>query len=287
MQAVKKFFRSGEGYILVAPLLVGCLFFYAIPFVLVLRFSLFLGPTGNTAFVGLENYFRVLGNDMFRLAFGNTLKFLAIGLPLLMALAYLIALLMKQQAGRHRVLKSVFMFPYIMPVVGTVMLVDLMFSEAGGLNNLLSLLQVPAAEWLSGPSAFWIVELLYLWKNTGYAVILLLAGLITISEDQYSAADLDGASTFQKFLYITTPQMWYSVFFAVIFSLINAFKCFREIFLIGGEHPNLNVYMLQHFLNNSFQSLNYAQLSVASVLLLIVVVLFFTIFYTFVRRKEV
>ena len=76
------------------------------------------------------------------------------------------------------------------------------------------------------------------------------------------------------------------MFFAIIFSLINAFKCFREIFLIGGTHPNENIYMLQHFLNNSFENLNYAKLSVASVLLLIVVLIVFAIFYIFVRRKE-
>lgn len=286
MQNLKKFFRQREGYLLIAPLLLGCLFFYAIPFVLVLRFSLFLGAGESSAFVGLENYRRVLGNDMFRLAFGNTFAFLAVGLPLLMGLAYLIALLLKAQAEKHRLLKSVFMLPYIMPVAGTVLLVDLIFTETGGLNRLLSLFGASSTDWLSGPTAFWIVELLYLWKNTGYAVILLLAGLMTISGEQYESASLDGATSFQKFRFITTPQMWYSVFFAVIFSLINAFKCFREIFLIGGEHPNLHVYMLQHFLNNSFQSLNYAKLSVASVLLLAAVLVLFSFFYISISRRE-
>lgn len=287
MQKLKKILCKYEGYLLTAPLLLGCLLFYAVPFVLVLRFSLFLGAGNSSAFVGLENYRRVLGNDMFRLAFGNTLAFLAVGLPLLMVLAYLIALLLKAQAEKHRLLKSVFMLPYIMPVVGTVLLVDLIFTEAGGLNWLLSLFQIPANYWLDRPAAFWIVELLYLWKNTGYAVILLLAGLMTISGEQYESASLDGATAFQKFRFITTPQMWYSVFFAVVFSLINAFKCFREIFLIGGEHPNLHVYMLQHFLNNSFQGLNYAKLSVASVVLLVALLLLFSIFYAFIRKREV
>lgn len=287
MQKLKKILCKYEGYLLTAPLLLGCLLFYAVPFVLVLRFSLFLGAGNSSAFVGLENYRRVLGNDMFRLAFGNTLAFLAVGLPLLMALAYLIALLLKAQAEKHRLLKSVFMLPYIMPVAGTVLLVNLIFEETGGLNWLLSLFHIPAGNWLSGPEAFWVVVLLYLWKNTGYAVILLLAGLVTIPGEQYESAELDGASAFQKFRFITTPQMWYSVFFAVVFSLINAFKCFREIFLIGGEHPNLHVYMLQHFLNNSFQGLNYAKLSVASVVLLAALLLLFSIFYAFIRKREV
>lgn len=278
--------RAWKGYLYIAPLAIGCLVFYLIPFILVLQYSFSGGAGRSLHFTGLDNYKNVLGNDTFRLAFGNTLKFLAVGLPLIMALAYLTALLLKSHAEKNKLLKSVFLFPYIMPVVGTVLLIDLIFGEAGGLNWLLSLFGVPAASWLDRPAAFWIVELLYLWKNMGYAVILLLAGLVTIPEDQYESADLDGASAFQKFRYITTPQMWYSVFFALIFSVINAFKCFREIFLIGGEHPNDNIYMLQHFINNSFENLNYGKLSVSSVLLLLVILVFFGFFYVFVNRKE-
>ena len=117
-------------------------------------------------------------------------------------------------------------------------------------------------------------------------MILLLAGLITIPSDQYESADLDGASSWQKFFFITTPQMWYSVFFALVFSVINGFKCFREIFLIGGQEPGDEIYMLQHFINNSFESLNYANLSVSSILLLTIILIFFGSFYGFVNRKE-
>ncbi len=266
-----------QGWLLVAPLLAGCLLFYAIPFVLVVQDSLSAGGS----FVGLAHYQNIIGNGLFRLAFGNTLRFLAAALPAVMVLAYATALLMRQYASRHKLLKSVFLFPYIMPVVGTVILVELLFAPGGLAARALGL-----PDWLGGPGAFWVMLLLYLWKNTGYSVILLLAGLVTIPEEQYAAAGLDGAGPWQKFFFVTTPQMWYSVFFALIFSLVNAFKCFREIFLIGGTHPHESVYMLQHFLNNSFENLNYAKLSVASVLLLLVVLGMFVIFYGFVRRKE-
>ncbi len=278
--------RAWRGYLYIAPLVLGCLVFYLIPFALVLRYSFSGGAGRSLHFTGLENYERVLGNTTFRLAFGNTLKFLAVGLPLIMALAYLIALLLKNHAERYKFLKSVFLLPYIMPVVGAVLLIDLIFGKRSGLNSLLPLFGLSAADWLSGPAAFWVTELLYLWKNTGYTVILLLAGLVTVPDEQYESAELDGASAFQKFRYITTPQMWYPVFFALIFSVINAFKCFREIFLIGGQHPNNDIYMLQHFINNSFENLNYGKLSVSSVLLLLVILIFFGFFYVFVTRKE-
>ena len=279
--------KQRTGYILIAPLVLGYLLFFAIPFVQVIQFSFLSGVGRNAEFSGLLNYQSVLENESFQRAFGNTLIFLAIGLPVILALSYVIALMMKTHAQKHKLLKSVFLLPYIMPVVGTVLLVDLLFSQTGLLNQLLEALGFAPGEWLAGGTAFVVLILLYLWKNTGYAVILLLAGLVTIPEEQYESADLDGADVWQKFRYITTPQMWYSVFFTTIFSVINGFKCFREIFLIGGVHPSDNLYMLQHFLNNSFENLNYGKLSVASTLLLILILVFFTSFYAFVKRKEV
>ena len=278
--------NARDGLLLTAPLVLGCLIFYAIPFVMVVIHSLSRGAGNSRRFVGLQNYENILRNDLFQLAFGNTLKFLVIALPLILVVAYAIALLLKNQVKKHQTLKSVILLPYIMPVVGTVLTVDLLFTDAGLVNRGLSLLGLPIQDWLNSEYAFWIVVGLYLWKNTGYAVILLLSGLVTIPDDLYESADIDGGSKWQQFWYITVPQMWYSVFFAMVFSLINAFKCFREIFLIGGTRPNDSIYMLQHFINNSFENLNYPKLGVASVLLLIVLAVLFTVSYRWVMKKE-
>lgn len=90
----------------------------------------------------------------------------------------------------------------------------------------------------------------------------------------------------QQFRCITVPQMWYSIFFAAVFSLINAFKCFREILLIDGTHPDDSVYMLQHFINNCFENLNYPKLAVASILLGLTVTAGLFVLYLWVQRKE-
>ena len=278
--------NAREGYLLTFPLLAGCLGFYAIPFLMVVRNSVFHGISYGKKFVGLGNYISMLSNGVFRLALGNTIKFLILALPLIIVIAFAIALMLNEHVKKYQTLKSVLLLPYIMPVVGSVLIVELLFAETGLLNEGLYTLGLPIADWLGSEYAFAIVVLLYLWKNTGYAVILLLSGLLTIPEEQYGAANIDGANSWQQFLHITMPQMWYSVFFATVFSLINAFKCFREIFLIGGTHPNSSIYMLQHFINNAFEKLNYPKLAVASVLLLIVITVFFALFYRFVMRKE-
>ena len=278
--------KSVNGYLLVAPVMIGCLLFYAVPFGMVIWYSLKSSAGRNSSFVGLSNYLSLLDNEMFRRACWNTFRFLIVGLPLILVLSYAIALLLKKHAENYKLLKSVLLFPYIMPIVGTVILIELLFANNGVMNQALYTLGLPIQNWLESPLAFGVIVLLYLWKNTGYSVILLLTGLMTIPEDQYTSAELDGADAFGKFLYITTPQMWHSVFFTLLFSLINAFKCFREIFLIGGKHPNIEVYMLQHFMNNSFENLNYNKLSVASVLLFIAVTVVIGIAYLWVRKKE-
>ena len=278
--------RAWKGYALIAPMLAGFLLFYVVPFGQVMWDSLSQGTGKSQLFVGFYNYQRMFQNKMFLAAFGNTLKFLGLGLPLVLLLAYGLALFLKSRARRSPVLRGVFLLPYVMPVAGTVLLINLLFAERGLVNRLLLALGLPLADWLQSPAAFWVMLLLYLWKSAGYAVVLLLSGLLTIPPEHYQVAQVEGASAVQAFRFVTMPQMWYSLFLALVFSLINAFQCFREMFLVGGEHPHESVYMLQHFLNNSFESLNYQRLSVASVLLFLVIVLGLGLCALWVLRKE-
>lgn len=275
-----------SGYLLIAPVTLGCLLFYGIPFGMVVSYSFKSSPGRMGRFVGLLNYENVLGNELFRLACWNTFCFFLVGLPLNLLIAYGIALLLKGQAQRHEILKSVLLLPYVMPVTGAVLLVEQIFGKNGKLNLLLDAFGLSPSNWLESSWAFVIVLLLYLWKNVGYGVILLLAGLMTIPKEQYAVSELDGAGSWQKFWHITTPQMWNPVFFALLFAMINGFKCFREIFLIGGEHPGKELYMMQHFINNNFENLNYGKLSVASVLLFAAITVVIGFSYAWVQKKE-
>ena len=278
--------RAWKGCLLAAPLLLGFLLFYVGPFAQVVWDSLSQGTGKSQLFVGLENYSQMFQNRMFLLAFGNSLLFLGVGLPAILLLSLALALFFKEQAQRFPLLRTVFLLPYVMPVAGTVLLIDLLFSEQGLLNQLLLALGLPLGDWLQSPAAFWVMLLLYLWKSAGYSVVLLLAGLMAIPPDHYAVAQVEGAGRLQAFRYVTLPQLWYALFIAFVFSLINAFKCFREIFLVGGEHPHQSVYMLQHFINNAFQNLNYQRLSVASVLLFCVIALALGVCWLWVMRKE-
>ena len=278
--------NAREGRLFLAPLMLGGMVFYAVPLMMVLWYSLTSGMGTSRKFVWFLQYEKMWDNDIFRLAFGNTMTFLAIALPLILLISFGIALLLKEYAKHHAWLKSVILMPYIMPVVGTVLLIEQLFASTGLVNQALYTLGLPIEQWLQSEYAFVVVVLLYLWKNTGYSVVLLLSGLTTIPEDLYAVASIDGANKLQQHHHITLPHMWYSFFFATVFSLINAFKCFREIFLIGGTHPHDSIYMLQHFINNSFENMSYPKLAVASILLMVVLVIVFAVLYRLVLRKE-
>lgn len=113
----KKWKKYRNGWLLVAPLMIGCLIFYAVPFLMVLWYSFRSSAGRSGVFVGFSNYLEMLENEMFRLACWNTFRFLLAGLPLILLLSYLIALLLKKQAQKHMFLKSVLLLPYIMPIV--------------------------------------------------------------------------------------------------------------------------------------------------------------------------
>ena len=173
-----------RGSMLVLPLIVGCMIFYFVPFCMILYYSMRSSAGRNGRFVAFKNYVELMGNELFRLAYGNTIRFLVVGLPLILVLSYLIALILKARAEQYKLLKSILLFPYVMPIVGTLLLVELLFANNGTANQVLLAVGLPVQEWLESPLAFVVVLILYLWKNTGYGVILILAGLMTIPEEQ-------------------------------------------------------------------------------------------------------
>lgn len=128
--------KSVTGFLLVLPMMLGFLALYAVPFAMVVANSATQGIASNLRWVGLENIRRLLHNGLFRLAFANTAKFLLVGIPLLLVVAYSIALVVKKYAFQFRAIRSVLLMPYIMPLVGAVVLVDAVFSPAGGLAEL-------------------------------------------------------------------------------------------------------------------------------------------------------
>lgn len=263
--------QQNIGWLFVLPSLCGVLLFYLIPFGDVVRRS-FLQAVGNR-WNGLENYRQVLHNQAFRLAAGNTCRFVLVCLPLLLSLSLGIAVLLQGQI-RQNWFKSAYLVPLAIPAASIVLLWNIVFDRSGMLNGLLQLFHLKGKNWMESDAAFGVLVFSYIWKNLGYDIVLWIAGLQGISRSIYEAARVDGAGAWKCFFYITLPGIRPVAFTIVILSFLNSFKVFREAYLVAGNYPQERIYLLQHVFNNWFGELSVDKMAAGSVLLCTVLVIF-------------
>lgn len=254
---------SWKGLLFVLPSLTGVSLFWLIPSMDVVRRSFFGAVSGE--FTGLKNYVTVFENRAFRLAAMNTLRFFLVCIPLLVGLSLLIAVVLTRQKKMLQLLKSAFLLPMAIPVASVVLLWKLLFHKEGILNGILACLSLPALDWMNTDASFYVLVASYLWRNLGYDMILWMAGLAAIPGALYEAARVDGAGEWKCFWSITLPNLLPSFFTITVLSLLNAFKVFREAYLVAGDYPQEKMYLLQHLFNNWYRELSLDKMSAAAV----------------------
>ena len=248
----------------IIPSLAGVSIFVLIPFIDVLRRS-FTNVAG-TQFVFLSNYITIFQNSAFRLAFFNTIKFMVICIPILMASSLLIAVFLNAGIRGANFLKSAYLVPMAIPVASVVLIWRLLFHQNGYFSGLLHMFGMQSQDWMDTGFAFWILVFSYVWKNLGYNIVLWMAGLTAIPDTLYEAARADGANNIQCFRYITMPNLMSTMYTITVLAFLNSFKVFREAYLISGDYPHESIYMLQHLFNHWFVSLDIQKMSAASVM---------------------
>ncbi len=253
----------------VFPGLAGILLFVLLPFADVVKRSFTTAVTGQ--WNGLKNYGTIFHNQAFVLAVKNTVRFTGICIPLLVFTGLFIALLLNGLKG-GKWMKSIFLFPLAMPTATVVLVWKLAFYRQGFLNLFLSRLGETTGLWgeihkdyLGSNAAFWVLVGSYLWKNTGYTVILWLAGIGGIPAELSEAARVDGAGKWQRLRYIILPSLRGSLYTIVVLSFLNSFKIYREAYLTAGAYPDESIYLLQHLFNNWFVNLELDKMAAAAV----------------------
>lgn len=259
--------RRGEArtaWLFLAPSLAGVTVLVLVPFGDAVRRSFFEAVSGR--FVALANYRTVLGNEAFKLASGNTLRFIGVCIPLLLAFSLLLALILRGAGRSGRLFKSTFLMPMAIPVASIVLLWTVLFDKNGLLSRTVEAFGGTRVDWMNTDAAFSVLVGSYLWKNAGYDMVLFLAGLSGISPSLYEAARIDGAGRWAILRYITLPALMPTFFTVAVLSLLNSFKVFREAYLVAGNYPHKSIYLLQHLFNNWFLSLDIQKLCAAAVL---------------------
>jgi multiple sugar transport system permease protein len=253
----------------IVPSLLGVSIFVLIPFIDVIRRS-FMNVAG-TGFVFLNNYKTIFQNAAFLLALKNTLRFMAICIPILLVLSLLIATFLNAGIRGANYLKTAFLVPMAIPVASVVLIWRLLFHSNGFLSGLLNMFGIAGQDWMNTKYAFWILVFSYVWKNLGYNIVLWMAGLTGIPDTLYQAAKADGANGLQCFFYITMPNLMTTLYTITVLAFLNSFKVFREAYLVAGDYPHESMYMLQHLFNNWFRDLSLDKMSAAAVVIALMI----------------
>ena len=255
----------------IIPSLLGIAILVLVPFGEAIRSSLFNNP--GTRFLGLQNYRNVLDNAAFKLAAENTGKFILACVPILLLISFILALSVQALGKRGRTYKTTFLLPMAIPVASVSLLWKVLFADNGLANGVLSFLGAEPVSFLGSNAAFWVLIFTYLWKNSGYNMILWLSGMDGISKDLYEAAEVDGAGYRQKLWYITIPNLLPTLGMLSVLSLLNTFKVYREAYLVAGKYPHDSIYLLQHLFNNWFFDLDLGRLTAGAVMMAMVMLI--------------
>lgn len=259
-------------YLCLAPSLVGVMIFFIVPFAVIIYYSMVDNPISKE-FVFLQNYVNILKNTAFRKAAVNTLTFSLISVPLAVVLSMLLSMLLDCKIPFVSQFRTGFLCPMMVPIASVVLIWQVVFHYNGVLNDFLANFGVDKIDWLKSDKGQIVVVLLFLWKNLGYNMILFLSALNNIPKDVIEVATLEGAGAFYKFFRIKLRYLSPTILFVTVLSLINSFKVFREVYLLTGDYPYDSLYMLQHFMNNTFRNIDYQKLSSAAILMSIVMII--------------
>lgn len=221
---------------LIAPLILCIAGFTLVPVLSSIYLS-FVDPT-TKAFPSLANYAYILDQSVFREAIINTLLITGIGLSLEMCVALLLALMLTREFKGRGVVRSLLMLPMGVPTLVSAVVMSYIFSLSGYMNELLmkiGLIHVPIVWTGGGFTTLMTVVFADMWKVTPMVMLMLLAGLQSISTDVYEAGDVDGVTTWQRFTMITLPLLQPAITMALILRAIDAFRIFDLTMVLGGK----------------------------------------------------
>jgi len=270
LESVRKLRKNKTAYLMLSASLLGFLFFYIIPYFISMFYAFVDNPLSKR-FVELSNYRDLLNNKYFLRGLKNTIIFMCISIPLNMIISLGLAMICNKIKVFSKYLNLVFLIPLAIPSATTAFFWKQVFSLNGFLNKFLGIFNFEAVDWLNSKYSMYIMVFIFLWKNIGYNMILFIAGLNNIPKSYYECAQLEGASRWQQFRIVTLTYLVPTFFLVFIMTFINSFKVFKEIYILTGDNPHENIYILQHFMNNMFMSLNYPKL-VSSISILITVI---------------
>ena len=277
------------GLLFLAPQLLGLIAFALIPliFAIVLSFMNWDG-FGEKTFIGIGNYIGQFQSPILWKSLWNTSLYTILYIPIGITISLLLAFALNKVKGKE--LYRIFFF---MPVVTSSVSVGVIWmwilnGDFGILNQLLGMIGINGPQWLTDTSLVMIsIVILSVWWQVGFNMIIFLAGLQGISKSYYEAADIDGATGFQKFRHITLPMLSPTTFFVSIMAVISSFQVFDQAFVMTMGGPAKSSYtIVYHIYEMAFVNFKMGE-SAAAAMILFSIILFFTLVQFTVSKRWV
>jgi multiple sugar transport system permease protein len=268
--------RDAEGYLCIAPWFLGFLVFTLGPFVV----SLYLGFTkweliGPPQWAGLENFRRLLTDDKVLMSLYNTAFYTVFSVPLGIILAFFLALLLNQRIMGRAVFRTLFYIPAITPAVASAVLFLWILQPQYGLLNMgLHVLGIKGPNWLG--SIRWVkpaIIIMSLW-GIGNTIMIYLAGLQSVPQALYDAAEVDGANWWSKTIHVTLPMMTPTIFFTLVMGMIGSMQVFTPAYVLTAGGPgNASLFYVLYLYWTGFRWFNISYASVLAWLLFFIILI--------------
>ena len=244
--------------------------------------------TTNLKFVGFENIMSVLTSTKVPVAFVNTLIYAGVKTITVTLLGFVFAYILNREIKTRTALRTV----YFIPSIFSCLVVGLIFSAVfqtrhGTINNILNLMGIANIQWLGKRStAVFAICVAEVWRNVGYAIIITLAGLQSVSSDYLEAGKLDGASEWQLFRHITLPLIMPTVNVNILFSLIYGLKMFDLIYVMTGGGPGNATESFGTLMMNEMSAGRYSQSVAVNLVFTVLLVIVSVVYQKFSSRWE-
>jgi multiple sugar transport system permease protein len=242
----------------------------------------------NVNFVGLENYVNLFQDPRFLKALSNTAVFVLVGVPLTIVLALLVAVALNNGINKFR---TVFRVGYYAPVVTSIVAIAIVWKfilqPDGLLNGFLSIFGISGPNWLED-TTFALPSLIAMaiWRNIGTLMVIFLAGLQGVSQEQLEAAMMDGAGPVKRFVNVVIPAMRPTLLFAAVITGIGFLQFFEEPFVMTRGGPLDATLSTAMYTFNQFGFGNYSYASAASYVLFLGIVILSLVQFRFLRQKD-
>lgn len=257
MTAARRASEARAGWAMASPALAAIALFFAVPAIasLFLSFTDFdiyaLANLDNLRFVGFQNYARLVENPLFWKAMTNTLLFVVLGVPFIVALSLFAAMLVNSRWLAWRPVWRVALFaPYVTTLVATAVVWRyLLHTRYGLVNYLLSIFGIPPIDWLGSPDASLPAILIFVgWKTFGYNMIIFLAALQTVPRELDEAARIDGAGWWTRLRHVTLPAIAPTVLLVSVLTVAGMFQLFAEPYVMTQGGPAQSTVTVLYFM---------------------------------------